>query len=85
MLVIFSLYRNLYLVLQVYLLSLYYHLVTVAMLNLGTVLIEILETYLRMAEKRAEFRTSCSFYLESVAVYKSGELINEEIINRENE
>ena len=56
-----------------------------ASLSLGTVLIEILEKYLRIAERKAEYKTAYSFYLELLAMYKSGELTNEEIIKRENE
>ena len=56
-----------------------------ASLCLGTVPIEMLEKYLRIAERKAEYKTAYSFYLELLAMHKSGELINEEIIKRENE
>ena len=52
---------------------------------LGVVLIEMLEKYLRIAEIKAEYKTPYSFYLELLAMYKAGELINEEIIKRDYE
>ena len=54
-------------------------------LSLGTILIEILEKYLRKAERKTEYKTAYSFYLKLLAMYKSVELTNEEIIKRENE
>ena len=56
-----------------------------ASLSLGTVLIEICEKYLRITEGKAEYKTGYSFYLELLAMCKIRELINKEIIKRENE
>ena len=45
----------------------------------------LLEKYLTIAERQAEFKTAYSFYLELLAMYKSGEVVHEGIIKRESE
>jgi len=59
-------------------------LLPLASLSLGAFVIEAREKYLRIAERKAENKTACSAYLELLAMYKSGELVREEIIKREN-
>ena len=48
-----------------------------ASLSLGAVLIEILEKYLGIAERKAEYKTAYSLYLELLFMYKSRQLINQ--------
>jgi len=54
---------------------------TLYSLFFGIALIEILEKYLRIADRKAEYKTAYSFYLELLAICKSGEITNEEITN----
>ena len=55
-----------------------------AYLSLGTVLIEIVEQYLRISHRKAECKATYSFYLELLPMCKLGELTNKEIIKQEN-
>jgi len=48
-------------------------------------LVKILEKHLRIAERKVENKNSYSFYLELLAMHKSGKSVNEETIKRENE
>ena len=52
--------------------------------SLRVVLIGTLKKYLRIAERKAEYKPSYSFYLELLDIYNLAELINEELIKREN-
>ena len=53
-----------------------------ASLRLGIALIEILEKYSRIAERKAEYKTDYSFYFKLLAMYKSGQLTNEELTKK---
>ena len=56
-----------------------------ASLSLGSVIIELIEKHLNIADRKAEYRTTYNFYNELLSLLKCGQLTVEEVIQRETE